>query len=82
MIKNNLSISEAKETIQKMHRKNVEVTLNLGRNKIVKFCGELEGVYPALFKVRPHDKSFTGKTTYSYSEYLCGRVKLTESDIS
>lgn len=80
MIKSNLSLSEVKETIKKMHRKNVEVTLNMGRNKIVRFCGELEGVYPALFKVRPHDQAFKGKTTYSYSEYLCGRVKLTEKD--
>lgn len=78
MIKNNHSLSEAKEAIKNMHKKDVEVTLNLGRNKIVRFCGELEGVYPALFKVRPHDNSFKGKTTYSYSEYLCGRVKLTK----
>ena len=45
---------------------------------MVSFVGKVEGVYPALFTVSPIDKAFKGKTTYSYSEYMCGRVKLKE----
>lgn len=78
MIKSTVSISQVKETIKKMQSKPVAVTLNLGRNKLMSFSGTVEGVYPALFTVNPFDKSFKGKTSYSYSEYMCGRVKLKE----
>ena len=78
MIKSSLSLSEVKLNIKKMQEKSVAVTLNLGRNKVVKFIGRVKSVYPALFTVCPIDDSFKGKTTYSYSEYMCGRVKLKE----
>lgn len=76
MIKSNISISQVKEIIAKMSLKNVEVVVNLGRNKSAKFTGVLSGVYPALFTVKPFDKDYRGKTSYSYSEYLCGKVRL------
>lgn len=78
MIKSNGSISQAKEIINKLNLKTVEVVVNLGRNKYEKFTGVLSGVYPALFTVKPFDKDYRGKTSYSYSEYLCGKVKLKE----
>lgn len=78
MIKSSSTLSQVKDTIEKMRLKAVEVTLNLGRNKFVVFSGTLVGVYPALFTVSPADKSFTGKTSYSYSEYMCGKVKIKE----
>ena len=78
MIKTTGSIIEVKNAILKLQPKDVEVTLNLGRNKFITFLGRISGVYPALFTVLPFDKEFKGKTSYSYSEYLCGRVKLKE----
>lgn len=78
MIKSNGSLSEVKNIIAAMREKSVDVTLNLGRNKFVNFTGRLSGVYPALFTVSPNDKSFKGKTSYSYSEYMCGKVRLKE----
>ena len=76
MIKSSITINQIKEYVQKMHQKPVDVTLNLGRNKFVKFSGKLVGVYPALFTVLPFDKNFKGKTSYSYSEFMCGRVRV------
>ncbi len=76
MIKSNCCISEVKSKIQKLHLQSVKVKLNLGRNKFVFFEGKVSGVYPALFTVTPFDKSFKGKTSYSYSEYLCGKVSV------
>lgn len=78
MIKSNVNLSQVKEAIKKLQQKTVDVTLNLGRNKFVKFKGRLTDVYPALFTVVPLDKEFKGKTTYSYSEYMCGKVRLKE----
>lgn len=78
MIKTGGSISTAKQTVQSLYNKQVSVTVDLGRNKKINFLGQVSGVYPALFTVSPNDKDFKGKTSYSYSEYLCGRVTLTE----
>ncbi|MBO4252281.1 MAG: Veg family protein [Clostridia bacterium] len=79
MIKSNTSISQVKKIIAEMNLKTVEVTVNLGRNKYARFQGVLSGVYPALFTVKPFDKDYRGKTSYSYSEYLCGKVRLKET---
>lgn len=76
MIKRNNDILKVKQTIADNFRKQVDVTVNLGRNKILRFCGELSGVYPALFTVSPNDKGFLGKTSYSYAEVLCGSVSV------
>ncbi len=54
----------------------VAVRVNLGRNKSVSFSGILSGIYPALFTVKPDDEDFLGKTAYSYSDVLCGNVKI------
>jgi len=78
MIKSMGSIDQVKDSILALKEKRVEVTLNLGRNKTKKFMAELSGVYPALFTVTPLDKDFIGKTSYSYSEYMCGKVFLSE----
>lgn len=76
MIKQKSDIAAVKKTIADYFKRQVDVTVNLGRNKVQRFCGELSGVYPALFTVEPNDKNFLGKTSYSYAEVLCGSVKV------
>lgn len=76
MIKSKETLSQVKANILKMKEKPVDVILDLGRNKFVSFSGKLSGVYHALFTVVPFDQDFKGKTSYSYQEYMCGRVKL------
>ncbi len=78
MIKSSTNIFEVKELIARLMGKRVDVTIDLGRNKRVNYSGTLTGVYPALFTVSPENKDFKGKTSYSYSEYMCGRVALKE----
>ena len=74
MIKPTQNIQQIKEEIKNFYDKEVDVRVNLGRNKIVNFSGKLSGVYPALFTVRPDDENFLGKTAYSYAEVLCGSI--------
>lgn len=76
MIKKSCNIQSAKSEIMSMQGKKVAVTVNLGRNKTENFEGVLNGVYPALFTVKPDVDGYRGKTAYSYSEYLCGNVAL------
>ncbi len=76
MIKPKQNIEFIKKEIKKILTKEVDVKVNLGRNKIVKYKGVLSGVYPSLFTITPLEKSYLGKTTYAYAEVLCGSVKL------
>ena len=76
MIKQKNDIATVKKTIADYFKQQVDVVVNLGRNKILKYTGELSGVYPSLFTVRPDDKGFLGKTSYSYAEVLCGSVRV------
>lgn len=81
MIKVNTTIKSIKEMVTGLNQKPVTVKLNLGRNKFVTFAATLSGIYPSLFTVCPEDKNFLGKTAYSYSEILCGRVKIEERTV-
>lgn len=74
MIKQKNDITAVKKKIADYFNRQVDVVVNLGRNKFLKYTGELSGVYPSLFTVRPDDKGFLGKTSYSYAEVLCGSV--------
>ena len=79
MIKKNGSIVETKDKIKNFYQKNVEVKVNLGRNKFVSFVGKITNIYPALFLVKPISE-YKGKTTFSYSEYMCGIVNIKEAN--
>ncbi|MBE5753142.1 MAG: Veg protein [Clostridiales bacterium] len=76
MIKPKKNISDVKRMVRACESQRVNVCVNLGRNKIQTFSGVLSGVYPALFTVLPDEEGFLGKTAYSYSDVLCGNVKI------
>ena len=76
MIKPTKNIKEGKQLVRDGSAKRVAVKVNLGRNKSVSYSGVLSGIYPALFTVKPDDEDFLGKTAYSYSDVLCGNVKI------
>ena len=76
MIKTKKNINDVKQLVQSYLSKRICVKVNLGRNKSMEFNGVLSNVYPALFTVTPDEEDFLGKTVYSYSDVLCGIVKL------
>ena len=76
MIKPTKNISDVKQMVKSWSLQRVAVRVNLGRNKSVSYSGVLSGIYPALFTVKPDDVDFLGKTAYSYSDVLCGNVKI------
>lgn len=75
MIKQTGDISKIKSAIAAIRGEEVRVKVALGRNKFVTYTGTLTSVYPALFTVRP-TSDFKGKTSFSYSEVMCGNVVL------
>ena len=80
MIRQSRNLAAVKRAIETCLRSKVDVTVNLGRNKVLSYRGELSGVYPALFTVRPDDERFLGKTSYSYAEVLCGSVRVKRAE--
>ena len=82
MIKPQYNLATVKEKIQSFYDKQVDVRVNLGRNKIINFSGVLSGVYPALFTISPDDSAYNGRTSYAYSEILCGNVKIKTKEIA
>lgn len=75
MIKSIKNLTSTKNTVEKLQNKSVRVTQNLGRNKYVSYVGTITGVYPALFTVLP-STPYNGKISFSYSELLCGNVRI------
>ena len=76
MIQQKKNLQDVKQMVQSYLSKRIAVKVNLGRNKSMEFVGTLSNIYPALFAVTPDEKEFRGKTVYSYSDVLCGTVKL------
>ena len=76
MIKPQKNIADVKRMIRELDSQRVQVKVNLGRNKSISYSGILSGIYPAIFTVKPDDEDFLGKTSYSYSDMLCGNVKI------
>ena len=78
MVKSNINISLIRKAIEKEKGKDVNVRVNLGRNKFVSYKGSITNVSPALFTVSPYG-DFNGKTSFSYSEVCCGNVIIKNS---
>ena len=76
MIKAPKNILSIKAEIADFYGKEVIVHVDMGRNRTSDYTGRLTGLYPALFTVTPDDKNYRDKTSYSYSEILCGEVKV------
>ena len=76
MIKPTKNIKDVKQMVRACASQRVNVKVNLGRNKSMSYSGILSGIYPALFTIKPDDDDFLGKTAYSYSDVLCGTVKI------
>ena len=76
MIKPTKNIKDVKQMVKDCSAQRVAVRVNLGRNKSMSYSGILSGIYPALFTVKPDEEGFLGKTAYSYSDVLCGNVKI------
>ncbi|MBE5746300.1 MAG: hypothetical protein E7359_03330 [Clostridiales bacterium] len=72
-MRNNLTLSEIKEQIDKLKGKNISMLVNRGRKKLEKLEGVIENLYPSVFTVNLIDGN--GVATYSYTEVLCGHVK-------
>lgn len=75
-----VTLNDIKSEVSLLKGKDVKLYINRGRRKVLKFDGVIDNVYTSVFTVR--DKIETAPTrTYSYSDILCGDVKITENSL-
>ena len=71
------TLDDIKQAVLSLKGELVELYINRGRRKILKFEGVIDNVYNSVFTVK--DKIASKLThTYSYSDILCGEVKITK----
>ena len=75
-MKNNLTtIEDVKEQIKLLQGNNINMGVNKGRNTIVRLSAKIDKVYPSMFEIKANGPCDLDKTSYSYSEVLCGNIK-------
>lgn len=77
MKRNIITLDDIKQKVLSLKGEQVKLCINRGRRKILKFEGIIDNVYTSVFTVK--DLLLTTAThTYSYSDILCGEVKITK----
>lgn len=70
-----LTLQQVKQDIVSLKGKPIQMRVNRGRRKIEIYSGVIKHIYPSVFTVEI-DKSNIDSITYSYSDVLCGDVKI------
>jgi len=71
-----MDLNEVKEQILALKGQDVEMQVNHGRKKISHYSGVIEDTYHSVFVVRLDNANKTEKLSCSYSDILCGDVKI------
>ena len=74
MRKVELDIKSIINKIKDLKGENVDMSVVKGRNRIEKYTGVIESVYPSIFTVKVDNPTINSPLSYSYSEVLCGDV--------
>ena len=70
-----LTLQQVKQDIVSLKGKPIQMRVNRGRRKIEIYSGVIKHIYPSVFTVEIY-KSNIDSITYSYSDVLCGDVKI------
>ena len=74
MRKVELDIKSIISKIQGLKGESVHMAVTKGRNRIEKYTGVIESVYPSIFTVKLDNSQNPSSISCSYSEVLCGDV--------
>ena len=75
MKKNLETIENVRSKLEGLIGKEIKFQVNRGRKKYVSFLGQVVATYPSIFTIRATDE-FEREKTYSYTEVLCGNVRI------
>lgn len=78
MKKKSVSVAEVRDNIEGLKGKMLQIKVNKGRKRIVRYSGEIEEVLPSLFTMTIVGEKNLSRLSCSYSDVICGDVVLTE----
>lgn len=78
MRKGIINLNEIKDRLLSIKGKNIDITINRGRKKFDSYQGMIENIYPSVFTVKIIGDRQLKNVTCSYSDVLCGDVKIIE----
>ena len=70
-----IKLQEVKTIVKELQGKNIEMVINRGRNKLITLSATIDKVYPSMFIIKPEDNTELDRTSFSYSDILCGDIK-------
>ncbi len=76
MRKDLLQLADIKRQIGEIKGRNINIEVNRGRKKFEQYSGVIENTYPSVFTVRIDNCESIHNVTCSYSDVLCGDVKI------
>ncbi len=76
MRKVNQTIKDIISSIEALKGHPIKVQVSHGRKKIEKLVGTIENMYPSVFVVNVGETHIPNKISCSYSDVLCGNVKI------
>ncbi len=76
MRKQNKSLQDIRNKILELQGQRLKVVVNKGRNRFVTLDAFIDKVYPSMFMIRAEGEADLDRLTYSYSDVLCGDIKL------
>lgn len=77
MKRNIITIEDIKQSVLQLKGEQVKLYINRGRRKILKLEGIIDNVYTSVFTVK-QAVGVASTHTYSYSDILCGEVKISK----
>lgn len=73
-MKATMTLMDIKSKVNSLQGRDITLKINKGRNKIVNVTARIDKVYPSMFVITPTSNADLEKSSYSYSDVLCGDV--------
>lgn len=70
------SVGEIKTKVETLKGQKVDMCVNKGRRQMIKFSALIVETYPCVFIVEAFEPCPIKTMSYSYSEVLCGNVRI------
>lgn len=80
MKRSTVNLNDIKQRIIALKGKPISIQANRGRKKIENYTGIIENIYPSVFTIKVEDNVMLDNLTCSYSDVLCGDVKIVDKN--
>ncbi|MBR2971229.1 MAG: Veg family protein [Clostridia bacterium] len=78
MKKKAVSAREVRDNIAALKGKMLQIKVNKGRKRIIKYSGEIDEILPSLFTMSIIGEKNITRLSCSYSDVICGDIVISE----